>query len=560
MSLKIPLPLLENKIFVARCMQLNSMRFNEERYKKFLRLFQTRLQGSNIEDLNTMRKNCSSIPLILSEDLKRQSSTSVSLNTLQNNIDRAYFLILKNLQSQLKKSYDQSRLDTLHGQISHFEKLLPAELKNSELKAVINKCINLYCNRSSLLSFVSFGNYEKIKGRINRSIYPILSIDGGGIRGIIPIYVLRAIEKITRSPIADIFKLIGGTSTGGILGLALSKRHEDGSNRPQFTAQDLLDIYTQENHRIFQPNPHLDNSTPGDGYSDKILWAINHPKYMNPSIFFDEKFGASTTLSASLTDVLITTNSLDESLKKGGSIALSTVSACASFISGAMGDSNPSIFSHDSIPKEVHFFTKRGFKSLSYSLTQVERAYPLGSFHSLLRTPTRSNKPYRISTLQENDFKVTQVAQMTSAAPTFFPPVFMDNKMFMDGGLLQNNPAIPCVFEAFDKGCKAKDLFMLSLGTGDHSSSFMNEDLASSIVSTWFHITQPDNQAESALASILHPGAYHRIQYHFEEQPPSLDDIHPEIIQLLEEIGAELVENNDDLLRDICKLLKPQST
>lgn len=48
------------------------------------------------------------------------------------------------------------------------------------------------------------------------SIYPILSIDGGGIRGIIPATVLVEIETITKKPISQLFHLIGGTSTGGL--------------------------------------------------------------------------------------------------------------------------------------------------------------------------------------------------------------------------------------------------------------------------------------------------------------------------------------------------------
>lgn len=52
----------------------------------------------------------------------------------------------------------------------------------------------------------------------------ILSLDGGGIRGIIPGQILVKLEhkfrKLDKNPnarIADYFDLIAGTSTGGIL-------------------------------------------------------------------------------------------------------------------------------------------------------------------------------------------------------------------------------------------------------------------------------------------------------------------------------------------------------
>ena len=51
----------------------------------------------------------------------------------------------------------------------------------------------------------------------------VLSIDGGGIRGIFPALLLAEIESRTGKPICQLFDSIAGTSTGGILALGLSK-------------------------------------------------------------------------------------------------------------------------------------------------------------------------------------------------------------------------------------------------------------------------------------------------------------------------------------------------
>lgn len=56
------------------------------------------------------------------------------------------------------------------------------------------------------------------------SIRQILSIDGGGIRGIIPLKVLEYIESQTRKQIHELFDVIGGTSTGGIIALGLNSK------------------------------------------------------------------------------------------------------------------------------------------------------------------------------------------------------------------------------------------------------------------------------------------------------------------------------------------------
>jgi predicted acylesterase/phospholipase RssA len=77
----------------------------------------------------------------------------------------------------------------------------------------------------------------------------VLSIDGGGIRGIIPAMVLAEIERRTRRPISQLFDLIAGTSTGGIVTLLLTKPNRRG--RPQYSARDIVGLYEADGARIF---------------------------------------------------------------------------------------------------------------------------------------------------------------------------------------------------------------------------------------------------------------------------------------------------------------------
>ena len=85
----------------------------------------------------------------------------------------------------------------------------------------------------------------------------ILSIDGGGIRGIIPGTVLIALEAklqaLSGNPamrIADAFDLIAGTSTGGIL-TCLYLCPNKATGRPQFSAQEAVDLYLKNGSTIF---------------------------------------------------------------------------------------------------------------------------------------------------------------------------------------------------------------------------------------------------------------------------------------------------------------------
>ena len=87
----------------------------------------------------------------------------------------------------------------------------------------------------------------------------ILSIDGGGIRGIIPAKVLNAVEQKlqekTRNKnarIADFFDLISGTSTGGLLTCIYLCPELDGSrDRPRYSAEEALRLYMEKGDKIF---------------------------------------------------------------------------------------------------------------------------------------------------------------------------------------------------------------------------------------------------------------------------------------------------------------------
>ena len=71
----------------------------------------------------------------------------------------------------------------------------------------------------------------------------ILSIDGGGIKGVFPAAFLAALEDSIGDSIANYFDLIVGTSTGGIIALALGLG---------LSAQEVLAFYEELGPRIFR--------------------------------------------------------------------------------------------------------------------------------------------------------------------------------------------------------------------------------------------------------------------------------------------------------------------
>lgn len=72
--------------------------------------------------------------------------------------------------------------------------------------------------------------------------FRILSLDGGGIRGVISATILLEVEKQINQPLNQYFDLIAGTSTGSILAAAIAKG---------LTSQDILQLYRNKGQRIF---------------------------------------------------------------------------------------------------------------------------------------------------------------------------------------------------------------------------------------------------------------------------------------------------------------------
>lgn len=69
----------------------------------------------------------------------------------------------------------------------------------------------------------------------------ILSIDGGGIYGLIPLAILDYIEKNSNTHIAELFDLVIGTSTGAIIAAGLSLPNKN--NEPAYSAQEITKKY-----------------------------------------------------------------------------------------------------------------------------------------------------------------------------------------------------------------------------------------------------------------------------------------------------------------------------
>jgi uncharacterized protein len=242
--------------------------------------------------------------------------------------------------------------------------------------------------------------------------YCVLAIDGGGIRGIIPATVLAGLERLVAPrAVADVFDLIVGTSTGGILALALTVPDE---GRPRHPAERLLELYVSEAETIF----------PGGG-----------PQTLTQRIFGTRDLGA---WFHDPLELLLRRSS--ERKATGG--ARYPLSGLEDVLDRYIGNTRLT----DAVADVV--------------VTSYDMAY-----HEPVMFSSRERPGF------VTDVSMRVAARATSAGPTFFAPQVIPtgdrHRVLVDGGVYVNNPSVLGYLMGGQTARAAgTKLALVSLGTG----------------------------------------------------------------------------------------------
>ncbi len=127
--------------------------------------------------------------------------------------------------------------------------------------------------------------------------FRILAVDGGGIRGLISVLVLVELEQRLGEKaggdarLADYFHLFAGTSTGGLIALALTAPQK-------VSAEELASFYTEDGPRIFRRS-----------FAQELgsAWGLAGPKYsLGPLREAVERRLGRSRISDATRDLLVT--------------------------------------------------------------------------------------------------------------------------------------------------------------------------------------------------------------------------------------------------------------
>jgi predicted acylesterase/phospholipase RssA len=273
----------------------------------------------------------------------------------------------------------------------------------------------------------------------------LLSIDGGGIRGIVAAQILKRVETIICNKnsrwqcLADYFDFIGGTSTGSIIAAGLAKGMK---------VDEILNLYKNNGSAIFQKNeltqaqiieffsPYIQNLL--DNIKGVPMWEWWVKNYVRNKIY----------------------DNLPKALNEYQDLLLQ-------LILGAKYNQKPL----EDILKEKFPDIRLGSEELKTLLMITVKNTTTDRMWFFVNNPPseffNTNK----------DILLSDIVRASSAAPTYFPPhcIKVGDKEygFIDGGMsAYNNPSLQLFLEATKKDYQigwetgTDKLLMISVGTG----------------------------------------------------------------------------------------------
>lgn len=178
------------------------------------------------------------------EDVAAADAKSKVPALSQVEIDRTSRALLKTVVAASSPASQVARLEELNNHILSYPSSLCILVKERAIAHILR--MREYSNNSSVVStaretLALLGYVDPPRGRGLR----ILSIDGGGTRGILAIEFLRQLELCTGRRVFELFDYVAGVSTGAILGYLLGGLHTSLDRCESLYRNMSLEVFTQ---------------------------------------------------------------------------------------------------------------------------------------------------------------------------------------------------------------------------------------------------------------------------------------------------------------------------
>jgi uncharacterized protein len=354
---------------------------------------------------------------------------------------------------------------------------------------------------------------------MSRHKFKILSIDGGGIKGVIPCMILAEIERRTGSPVSGLFNLIAGTSTGGIIGLGLSRPGPDGQNA--YTANDMLDLYEKNGKDIFSRRREDFWSRLGSLFKKTKDIATHNYEIENFEKLLEQKFG-DTRLGEGLIKLLVTTYDIQSG-------------------------------------KPFYFSTRLALKDekeniLMRSVARATSAAPTFFEPSLVGYDEARSLAFVDGGVFANNPSILAYGEAKEIWKNSKPVVSKEFEKLIDPQVTPDDRDFP--------------FYMLSLGCGHSVSKVDYSDAKDWRAIEWVQplltdvfMRSVEESTDYTMHYLLPPyldgeRRYQRVDLELPGELTRMDDASDANIARLKEVGKAFIKDNDQVLEHICKILQ----
>ncbi|KAL3519481.1 hypothetical protein ACH5RR_017630 [Cinchona calisaya] len=395
-------------------------------------------------------------------------------------------------------------------------------------------------NKAAARALAILGENEELRRAIGGRQIPkrglrILSMDGGGMKGLATIRMLREIEKGTGKQIHDLFDLICGTSTGGILAVALGIK--------LMSLKRCEEIYKELGKHVFAESAPEDNEEPGLGEkmdqiyksSTRGLRAILHGSKYSTDQF--ERLLKEICADED-GDLLI-----ESAVKRVPKVfVLSTLVSVA--------PAQPFIFRNYQYPA--------GTLEISSSISENLATDGLEEATAEVQVGSRRN-----AILGSCKHLVWQAIRASSAAPYYFDDFSDGAHSWQDGAIVANNPTIFAIREAQLLWPDSKIDCLVSIGCGSvpikvRKCGWRLIDTIQMLIESVCSVDRVE-EALSTLRTLFPDVQYFRFKPVDDRCEMELDETNPAILLKLEAATDDYIKKNSQSFNNLCEKLLQNS-
>ncbi|CAN6865341.1 unnamed protein product [Brassica oleracea] len=374
---------------------------------------------------------------------------------------------------------------------------------------------------------------RSIKGRqVPKQGLRILTMDGGGMKGLATVQILKEIEKGSGKRIHELFDLICGTSTGGMLAIALGVK--------LMTLEQCEEIYKNLGKLVFAEPVPKDNEAAS--WREKL-----DQLYKSSSQSFRVVIHGSKH-SADEFERLLKEMCADED---GDLLIESAVKNV------------PKVFVVSTLvsvmPAQPFIF-----RNYQYSVGTPEMSYAF-SDHSGGSTLTSSTASDQAGYYKQSAFmgsckhQVWQAIRASSAAPYYLDDFSVDSYRWQDGAIVANNPTIFAIREAQLLWPDTKIDCLVSIGSSSvptrvRKGGWRYLDTGQVLIESACSVERVE-EALSTLLPMLPEIQYFRFNPVDDRCGMELDETDPAIWLKLEAAIDEYIQSNSQVLKNVCERL-----